>query len=281
VEIINAEALATVCGLTSDSQPRPKSVRAAADFAWSSLGCSIFAADVAAFGGPQRNDTDRVVIRTAMYRVLRDAFEESSIRWTACYREDRGDGVLIIVPPTVSTVLIVDPLLALLAAKLRRHNRHASDAVRMQFRVAVHVGPVFSDPEGLSGEALIQTARMLDAPVLKQALAAANADMAFITSTYVYDTIIKHGPGFIDPATYQPVEVNVKESKLPAWLHLSRNPANLQSGRSPVMPSRATNIPETRFSIGGDVRIDGDIVLGNKIELGTFTRLHSGRSNIR
>ena len=79
------------------------------------LNCSILFTDVAGFSDPVRTDSDRDVVRTAMYEILRSAFEASGVPWAACYREDRGDGAVIVVPPTISTQRVVDPLVAELA----------------------------------------------------------------------------------------------------------------------------------------------------------------------
>jgi hypothetical protein len=153
--------------------------------------------------------------------MLRESFEAAHVPWASCVHEDRGDGVLTVAPPTVSTMPLVDPLLPLLAFKLKRHNRHASDPVRIQLRAALHVGPVLHDANGLSGHGLIHAARMLDAPVLKRSLAATQADLAFMASTHVYDTIVRHTPGLVDPATFRPVRYRVKEATINSWMYLS------------------------------------------------------------
>jgi hypothetical protein len=76
--------------------------------------------DVAGFADPVRTDSDRDVVRAVMYEILRSAFEASGVPWAACYREDRGDGAVIVVPPTISTQRVVDPLVAELADRLRQ-----------------------------------------------------------------------------------------------------------------------------------------------------------------
>jgi hypothetical protein len=190
---------------------------------WASPNCSILFTDIAAFGDPIRTDHDRGVVRTVLYQVLLETFAESNLSWENCHHADRGDGVLTVVPPSLPTVSIVDPLLALLAAKLKRHNRQANDPIRIQLRAALHVGPVAVDPHGLSGQSIIHTARLLNAPMLTYALARTTADLAVIASTYVYDAVIRHGPGLVDPTTYQRVEFEVKESKMTAWIHLAGN----------------------------------------------------------
>ena len=164
------------------------------------LNCAIVFTDVAGFSDPLRNDSDRDVVRAALYEILRAAFEASGVPWAACYREDRGDGAVIVVPPTISTLRVVDPLAAELADRLRQYNRRASEVVRIQLRVALHVGPVGKDPEGLTGQAVITTARILDAPVIKARLAAEQADLIFAVSDYVYEHVVRSCDGRVDPA---------------------------------------------------------------------------------
>ncbi len=186
------------------------------------LNYSIFSTDIAGFGNRRRNDDDRRSVRDALYRILQETFEACSVPWTACYHEDRGDGTLTIVPPILSTLPLVDPLLPLLAAKLKRHNRQAGDPVRIRLRATLHVGPVFADDNGLCGHALIHAARMLDAPILKQSLATTDADLVFMASTHVYDTVIRHCAGLVDPATFQQVRFQVKESRITSWMYVAR-----------------------------------------------------------
>src|SRR6266567_6220370 len=190
------------------------------DCDWSSDVCSSDL-DVAGFSDPVRNDSDRDVVRAAMYEILRSAFEVSGVPWEACYREDRGDGAVIVVPPTISTHRVVDPLVAELADRLRQYNRRASEVVRIQLRVALHVGPVGKDAEGLTGQALIAAARIVDAPVMKARLAAEQADLVFAASDYVYEHVVRNCAGRVDPAAFEHMECQVKEMHVSAWVHLA------------------------------------------------------------
>jgi CRP-like cAMP-binding protein/tetratricopeptide (TPR) repeat protein len=193
------------------------------------LNCSILFTDVAGFGNPLRLDPDREVVRAALYEILRSSFEASGVPWAGCYYEDRGDGAVIVVPPTISTLRVVDPLIPELAARLRQYNRRASEVVLIQLRAALHVGPVGKDAEGLTGQAVISTARILDAPVVKERLADAQADLIFAVSDYVYDHVVRHGAGLVDSAAFEHVADQVKESYVSAWVHLA--------GRVELLPS--------------------------------------------
>jgi len=181
------------------------------------------------------------VIREALSTALRESIEDPHVSWAGCVHEDRGDGVLVVAPATVSTMPLVDPLLPLLAFKLRRHNRRAADPVRIQLRIALHVGPVLQRANGLSGQALIHTARMLDAPILKESLAATQADLAFMASAHVYDTVVRHTLGLVDPAAFRRVRCQVKEARITSWMYLAgttrkpRSGAPRRGGRSVVL----------------------------------------------
>lgn len=187
---------------------------------WNGHNCSICLVDITAFGRRDRNDDDRRAIRNAMYTILQEACENSDVPWLACHREDRGDGALIIVPPSTPTRAVVDPLLASLAAALKHYNRQATPATRIQLRIALHVGPIVSEPQGVSGEAIILASRIIEAAMLKKELARTGAHLGVIVSEFVYDSVIKHSPGYVDPNQYRQLRFRVKESNLAAWMSL-------------------------------------------------------------
>lgn len=202
------------------TQPMAVNPPGPAAAAWTGQNCTIVYTDIAGFSESHRNDRDRLGMRRAMYAVLREAFEESSVPWDACHIEDRGDGALIVVPPEVPTAAVIDPMIASLAMRLRRHNERASGAVRIQLRVAADVGPVMPDPPGVNGFAIIRTARLLNARPLKERLAATGADLGFVASQFVYESVIAHSPGYVDPAEYEPISCRVKKLKIEGWIHL-------------------------------------------------------------
>ena len=111
---------------------------------------------------------------------------------------------------------------------LRRYNSTATLPTRIQMRVALHVGPVVSDAHGVDGRAIIHAARLLDAPALKRHLAETGADLGFITSSFVYDTIIQPNPGPVDPAVYRQLKCQVKKQALNAWMYLAQTSDEIQ-----------------------------------------------------
>jgi CRP-like cAMP-binding protein len=253
--VVDARLLSEICQ-TRAGQP-----------AWSTRNCSIFYTDVSEFGASARNESDRQVVKEKLYEIVKQAFEESGVSWVVCYHEDRGDGVLVVVPPEVPTRAVVDPLLALLAAALRKHNRRSSPAVQIRLRAALHVGPVARDEEGISGDVIIHTARMLDSPPLREALRTSGADLAFMASSHVFDTVLQHDPGVVDSETFSRVSFRNKESEITAWLHVA-GPAKGVTATIPDPVAEPDSIEATprviQFHETVQVR-DGDLVLGDKI----------------
>lgn len=200
---------------------------------------SILAFDVEGFGDPHRDDLSQNAVRDVIYRVVEEAFDAAGVRWSSCVHEDRGDGAIVIVPPETSKVLLLDPLLGCLSAALAEHNRSAALAERIRLRVALHAGEVIHDGHGLAGGDVVRACRLLDAGELKTALVRSSTPLAVIVSDVIYETIVRHGYGRIDPALYHPVSVRVKKDVIPSWIHLygSTAPPDLD----PVPP-----VPEPR-----------------------------------
>jgi CRP-like cAMP-binding protein len=178
--------------------------------------CTILFTDVVAFGSPTRNDQDRRMIREALYgmtnMMLRGIGDARS--------EDRGDGLLTVVPPGVPTAEIMERLVKELPSALARHNTTFRDSARFQLRAAINVGPVTTDAMGVSGEAIIIAARLVEAPSFKEAMARTHANVGIIASRFVYDAVIKHSPNSIDAAGYSQVQVSLKGFATPAWIKL-------------------------------------------------------------
>ncbi|WP_187232266.1 Crp/Fnr family transcriptional regulator [Actinomadura sp. HBU206391] len=258
--ILDAAALGRIGG----GSPQMEGV-GASHAAWAGQNCSILYTDVAAFSDHIRTDEDRRTVRRAMYETVRGAFEDSELPWARIYREDRGDGTLMVVPPSIPTSSLADPLLSHIGVRLDAYNREADDRVRIQLRVALDVGPVMPDPEGVSGEVIIQAARMLDARDFKAELADTGADLGFIVSQFVYDSVVKHGREVGRSSAYRQVEVRVKETETTAWMYLAHGARPLR-GRSPVSQAIAPTSPgpSTGAQLSGTVDVRGDLVMGNK-----------------
>lgn len=186
----------------------------------SGLHTTLAAVDIIGFGDPRRTNDIQLHLRRAMYEQLAAAFTITALPWWDCYREDRGDGCLIIAPPTTDPDDLLDPLAHHLTALLRRHNRLTGDTTRLRLRLAVHTGYIHPDAHGVTGHALNHTFRLLDAPAFKRALADSDTDLGLIISDQLHTEAIHRG-GHLDPKAYRPLSVTCKQTKkAKAWLWL-------------------------------------------------------------
>ena len=181
--------------------------------------CSVFMADIVGFGDPIRTDADRSVLIRVFYKAMEDVFERAGIAWVRCHDEDRGDGVLLIVPSSIPTGDVVHPLVDMLATRLRQHNKRVPRAQRMRLRVALNVGPVTENEHGVEGEAIINTARLMEASQLKEAVTRPGVDLVLIASQYVFESVVRHLP---QASAYRPVDVSVKKFQAQAWIRVYR-----------------------------------------------------------
>ena len=178
---------------------------------------TLLAIDICAFGDRRRDNLVQLHLRQQMYEKLGEACAITCLPLPDCHQEDRGDGVLIIVPPDVQADDLLDPFAHHLTAVLRRYNRLASQVSRLQLRVAVHTGLVHRDTHGVAGRALIHLFRLLEAPAFKNALNGIDADLGMIVSDRLYNDAIDNG-ALINPDAYRRMRITCKETRTYAWV---------------------------------------------------------------
>src|SRR5271154_1583870 len=101
---------------------------------------TIVVFDVESFGDPRRTDRHQLAIREGLYRSVGEAFQRAELPWTPDTHEDRGDGILILLPPEVPKSLLVELLPSALVAALTAHNGAHPDEERIRLRVSPHAG---------------------------------------------------------------------------------------------------------------------------------------------
>lgn len=199
--------------------------------------CTVVFTDVAAFGSPIRNDEHRLTIQRELQKMTYEALQ---IIWHQCYLGERGDGHLLVVPPSVPTVQVLRALFIALPDALRRHNLLYGAGAQIQLRVALDVGPVTGDESGVSGQVLINAARYVEAPPLKKVMADTNATVGFVISDFVFQNHVSLVECPTDPAGYSRIEVRVKELYKPAWMYLV-NPAQALPAATALAPIAIRN----------------------------------------
>jgi hypothetical protein len=175
--------------------------------------------DVASFTRPDRTRAHQTAVHDGLYVVLKQAFAEARIDWAACYNEDRGDGVMILVPAEVPAVVLADQLLERLVAALREHNAIHVPEASIRLRLVLHSGQVRLDAAGAVGPALNFAFRLLAAPVAKQTLRESTGMLAVVSSEEFYKDVISQEPATA-PESYRRIHVEFDSFASGAWLRL-------------------------------------------------------------
>ena len=232
---------------------------------------AIVVVDIESFGS--RANPFQVSLRRAMREVIRESCGQTHIDWDTVEALDRGDGLILLVPPATSTVTLAGAFVRMLDAMLRERAAMSSDAHRMRLRVALHEGNCQRDETCWVGEAINTACRLVDAQPLRDALAAApEARMALIVSNEIYQGVIRHDYPLIDAASFGPAVIDAKElTGEKVWISVP--------GRSfpPGRRSEPPPAPSSRAQHGGIVNQGGATVLGDQVGGDKTVYLRAGR----
>jgi hypothetical protein len=195
--------------------------------------CTIVVVDVVGFGDYRRNNANQVRVRRGLYAALQYAFDAADVPWDRSRREDRGDGVLILVPADVPKALLVDRLPETLAVALHAHNKCHPAEEQIRLRLALHAGEIYHDEHGVTSSSINHTFRILDADAVRSAFAKSTDVLAVIGSTWFFEEVIRHSD-WSRAGSYFAVEVANKETNGKAWVRLVGS-----KGRGRREPARA------------------------------------------
>jgi hypothetical protein len=185
---------------------------------------SIVVIDIAGFG--RWRNRAQLNARAVLNAMVRAAFRAAGIPWRKLAVEDRGDGMIVLVPAAVSKVDLLDPVLPHLTEALREHNTATEPELRIRLRVSVHAGEIHRDACGWVGTDLNLACRLVNSgPVYQQLRRSAHADLVLVVSDMIHHGVVQHGYRRINPASYKPINVVVKEIHAQAWVHVPDEPS--------------------------------------------------------
>jgi hypothetical protein len=223
---------------------------------------SILVVDIESFS--DHADPSQPELRRALYDVVRTAVEDVNLPWNEDLVRDEGDGLIMLVPADISPVRLPGDLIRALVEGLAEKATIYNEEHRLRLRVALHQGLVQRDGRGLSGQALIEACRLIDADLLRSVLAGARrSQLALIVSDRFFGSVIAPGHRSLDRASYLPVSVDLKKFPgYPAWVHVPgyaappgipprahRTPS--QGGEDPAGPTNPRE-PLAPAEVGGD-----------------------------
>ncbi|MGM1059293.1 substrate-binding domain-containing protein [Saccharothrix sp. Mg75] len=179
---------------------------------------TVLAVDVSSFG--RRASNGQGETRRGLYAALVGAFDACGLDFAATHHEDRGDGVLVLIPPDVAKSRLVRLLPEALAGELRRHNATHHEDASIRLRVAITAGEVRHDEHGVVGGDVNLAFRLLDAEPLRRALERTDDVLALILSRRFHEDVVRDDPA-VPAGSFRRVEVRVKEVRDHAWLRVT------------------------------------------------------------
>jgi len=179
----------------------------------------LVALDIEQFGHPERDDQVRMQLRRALFEVVRKALSSGGVHARTWVAWGTGDGLLLLVEPSVDTARVLRALLDRLPDELRSYNRLRIGAATLRTRAVLHIGHIMLDEHGALGEQVVQVFRLLDADPLRDWLRRIPAPVAVAVSQDVYRQVIHQRALGLDPADFQPLSIEVKETRTRAWVY--------------------------------------------------------------
>ncbi|BCY13197.1 hypothetical protein [Actinoplanes sp. L3-i22] len=219
----------------------------------------------------RRNNPLQFRVQQDFRRIMDEAAAELGIERPAWLQQQTGDGELAILPPDAGERALVGNLTPTLDRHLRQYNLGRSPEGRIRLRVAVHQGLVHLDgANGFPGEAVVTVCRLIDSPVLKDALKRRfpQANVALIVSDPIYTDVVCHYQD-LRPDLFQKVlaELPDKDFAQIAWLYVPHENAAQESaagpGREPppIHPAGPPEQPPTQMF--SDIHTSGPAMFGN------------------
>jgi hypothetical protein len=169
-----------------------------------------------------RFDTpDQQAAQGQLVRMLRAAAERSGLDHSKWSTQPQGDLEFAVLPHGTPEQVVLGEYVTHLAAELGGYNATRRAAGRMRLRLAVDTGVAATAALGFSGPAPIAVARYLNAPEVKQALAAArSASLAVVVSDRLYQDVVRSRLHGLDQGHYQRIHVQQKGFAGYGWVQL-------------------------------------------------------------
>ncbi|MFJ3618725.1 hypothetical protein ACIPSH_11310 [Streptomyces iakyrus] len=191
-----------------------------------------------------RDDSLLPALRAAQTGLIAEALRQQGVDQDTYALRSRGDGGRYDFLPGVSPVPVLEALTGPLPSLLRRHNKKSSEALRLGLRLVAHGGYLVPAPDGgdADGTEVNLLHGMLEAEELRSALAGSGAPYVVAVSEEIWNGVLRHGHGDLDPDAFEPARLTVKGgATVTAWLC----PESRGRPQDDGTPDRATAAPLT------------------------------------
>jgi hypothetical protein len=149
--------------------------------------------------------------------------------------QDRGDGVLVLVPATIPKAQLADRLPPRLTAGLRRYNATCATEARIRLRMSLHAGDARLANNGIVGNEVNFACRLVDSDGLRAAHRNSAELISIIVSDGFYREGVVHEPA-AEPQLYRAVMVQEKEVSTHAWIRYEQEAQQEKAEQSRPRP---------------------------------------------
>ncbi|MFE6281354.1 hypothetical protein [Streptomyces sp. NPDC057877] len=165
-------------------------------------------------------------VQSGLVRMLDEAAASTGLDRASWKRQPQGDLEFAVLPEATPEDAVLGPFVHHLAVRLRDRNARPA-APRVRLRLAVDSGVVADAALGHAGPAPVAVARFVNAPQLRNVLAALTAaDLAVMVSDRLYQDVVRSGRPDLDPAQYVRAHVRVKEFGGYGWIRVPGHAAD-------------------------------------------------------
>lgn len=172
--------------------------------------------DIERYGS--RAGADQVWLQENLSRVVFTSLEHAGALGRDTDVQEQGDGLLVLLPPSVDELRALPRLFGGLGAALEQVNRRALSRRRMRLRLGVSQGVTQRGATGWIGTGIIRACRLCDAEPVRDALARApGLDLAGIMSQDVYQDVVEQRHPGLGPDAFTRVAVTTKDFAGHAW----------------------------------------------------------------
>ncbi len=183
-----------------------------------------------------RTDAEKPLMRKALYEALIVAFARAGLSWDACRTEDRGDGVYVLIPPTVPKLLLAGLLVESIDRVLMEYRPDRTTWPRL--RLSLHAGEVAFDADGSSGRDVDLAFALSDADQVREVLRANPAARCVLVVSEPFHAALAQGDaGWSDG--FRPVSVRTKSGPRSGWISLPGRPGARQEPPGDTTTARA------------------------------------------
>ncbi|MFE9451259.1 hypothetical protein [Streptomyces sp. NPDC006739] len=203
-----------------------------------------------------RPETTQATLHDALYQVVEFALARAGLEAGGYEAQDRGDGMLLLLPAGTGPTRLLRELVRGLDDALVRHRDTYNHEHRMRLRVGLNQGLVIRSGQRWTGTGINDVARLVDAGPVKEVLArAGRAQLVLVVSDELHrQVVLGRYPG-IDPAAYLPADFVTKHGETRrGWVTVPGYPAPpglpVGSGEPPRVAGRSADLPGTGGTTG-------------------------------